>query len=139
MKNKTSKLTVTRLCLYTLLATVLFSSCLTRGTELKHEKGIVVAKQYQAEINATGTGVGLSSSGKMVTTVHSIHEDAKFNVVFKCEHGIIFTINNDQVYSKLKENDTVIIDYYEMLNKKGEVKDFDFIDANKSDAVNQTW
>lgn len=138
MKNKISNYKLTRFCLYTLLAIVLFSSCLTRGTELKHEKGFVVAKQYQAEINAIGTGVGFCS-GKVVNTVHSIHEDAKFIVVFKCEHGVIFTINNDKVYAKVKEGDTVSIDYYEMLNKKGEVKDFDFIDANKCTVANPKW
>ena len=124
---------------YILLATLLFSSCLKIGGELKHEKGIVVAKQYQGEINTTATGVGMSTSGNMVVTTHSINEDAKFNVVFKCEHGVIFTINRDEVYLKVKEGDTVTIDYYEMLNKKGEVKDFDFIDANKCTKTAQAW
>ncbi len=114
-----------------LISLIVLASCLERGKDLKHEKAIIVAKQYQSEVNAIATGVGYSTSGNVVITTHSIHEDQKFNVVFKCDHGVIFTINRDNIYCKVKEGDTVLVNYYELVNSKGEVRGFDFIDCNK--------
>lgn len=126
---KTIKQLITHsLCI--VLASVLFSCEKLHQSELKQEKGIVIAKQYQGEINDVATGTGISTSGNLVVTTHSIHVDAKFNVVMKCEHGVIFTINRAELYAKVKEGDEVLIDYYEMLNEEGEVKDLDFVDAN---------
>ena len=120
-----------RYSLYAALACVFLSSCeKLHQSELKQENGTVIAKQYQGEINDVATGVGMSTSGNMVFTTHSIHSSAKYNVVFKCEHGVIFTINRAELYAKVNEGDEVFINYYEMLNEKGEVKDLDFVDAN---------
>ena len=113
-----------------LLASVFFSCEKLHQSELKQERGTVIAKQYQGEINDVATGTGFSTSGDLVVTTHSIHVNAKFNVVMKCEHGVIFTINQSELYAKVKEGDKVLIDYYEMLNEKGELKDLDFVDAN---------
>lgn len=109
-----------------------FFNCLKRSDVLKSDKGIVVAKSYKSELNSSGVGVGINpSSGEMVTVVQNQHESAKFNIVFRCENGATFTIDDDIIYSKFKENDSVIISYYEWINEKGEVRDFDFVNANK--------
>lgn len=98
--------------------------------ELKQEKGVVVAKQYKPSIDASGSGLGITTNGNLTITSVSIHEAQKFDVVFKCEHGIIFTINRAEVYAKVEENDNVIINFKEITNGYGELVDFDFIDAN---------
>ena len=95
------------------------------------ETGIVVAKQYAPEINASGAGIGMSSGGDMVLTHTSVHDDEKYMVVFKCQHGVVFSVNNKKVFAKLNDRDSVDINYYEIVNSEGRVKDFDFVDANK--------
>lgn len=62
---------------------------------------------------------------------HTHYDPAEFIVIFKCQHGMIFSIDRPELYAKLMERDTVKIEYYELVNKKGEVKDFDFVDAWK--------
>lgn len=109
-----------------LLLPLILSSCLHQG-EKKQEYGICVEKQYKPEIDASGTNYNFST-GQI--GVHTLHDDEKFIVVFKCEHGVVFSINKNQIYCKINKGDTVNIDYYEMINGDGEVKDFDFIDAN---------
>lgn len=111
----------------------LLSACsfYQRGDTLKQENGIVVGKQFVPDSRGTAVGTGFSSSGSMVTTVHSYGEKEKYVIIFKCDHNVLFSINDPAVYSKLSEGDTVIIDYYELLNKSKQVKDYEFIDANK--------
>jgi len=113
-----------------LLCAVLSSCKLTRKEPILKEKGEVVGKQFTPDTRETVMGTGISSNGGMVITSHSIGDKEKYTVVFKCEHGVIFNINKPDLYAKLKEGDSVIIDYYELVNKKGEVKDLDFVDAN---------
>lgn len=118
--------------IFLLLTICLMLSCEEyHKSELKQEKGIVVAKEYRGEINETEMAVGMSMEGSIAVVPYHIHESEKFNVVFKCEHGKLFTINNSDIYSKLSEGDQVKIDYYEILNEDNEVKDLDFVDANK--------
>ncbi len=114
-----------------LILLLTFSSCFKRGAELKHETGYVVEKQYFPDTKQTVTGTGFSSGGNLVTTTYEIGEDQKFIVVFKCDHGVVFAINKMNIYSKLNKQDTVTIDYYEMLDSDNVVREFDFIDANK--------
>lgn len=112
-------------------ASMLLLSCsLKRGERLLTENGKVVAKQYSPDTRQTVIGTGFSSNGSMVITSHSIGENQRFNIVFQCDHNVIFTINDPMVYAKLKEGDKVKIQYYELLNKKGTVKDYEFVDAN---------
>ena len=114
-----------------LLLCAVFTSCnLERKEPMLKETGEVVGKQFTPDTRQTVTGTGFSSNGSMVITTHSISEEEKYTVIFKCQHGVIFTINKPELYAKLKEGDSVIIDYYELVNKKGEVKDLDFVDAN---------
>lgn len=115
-----------------IIASAVVSGCLKRGDELKHEKGIVVEKQYVPDSRQVVTGAGFSSSGSLVFTTHQIGESEKYLVIFACEHGIVFPINNPDCYVKLSKGDTVQIDYYEIINRSGEVVDYDFIDANKT-------
>lgn len=117
---------------YTLLLLLIFiSSCLHKGGELLYERGKVIGKQYSPDTRNVATGFGVSSSGSSVVTFHSIGEDEKYIIVFSCEHKKIFAINSPDLYAKLSDQDSVIIKYYELINKKGIVKDYEFIDANK--------
>lgn len=107
----------------------MFSGCLERREPIKKETGYVVEKQYFPDTRQTVLGTGLSTSGNVVITTHDIGADEKYVVIFKCEHGVLFSINRAELYGRLNKGDTVTIDYYEMINGEGEVKDFDFIDA----------
>ena len=121
------------------LVLILSTSCLKKDPILRHEFGVVVAKQYVPEVNKTQHGWTRTSKGELRPTTHYIHEDSQYDVVFKCEHGIVFTINKMAVFGKVKEYDTVVIDYYNLVNGDGEVKDFDFVDANKKSFNPNTW
>ena len=129
MKNKTSFTHKLGISFYVLLAVVL-SGCLNRREPMKHEQGYVIEKQYFPDTRQTVTGIGVSTSGNMIVTAHSIGENEKYLILFKCEHGVVFSINRNDLYVKLNKGDTVKIDYYEMINGDGEVKDLDFVDAN---------
>lgn len=119
----------TALCIYLTISLILFS-VKTHKSSLKTEQGFVVAKQFRGEVNETGSTVGFTTDGKMTFGTVQIHEKQKFDVVFRCEHKEIFTINDPKIYQKLKENDKVIITYYEILDKNNNVKDLEFVDAN---------
>jgi hypothetical protein len=112
-----------------MLAAVL-SSCTHRKEPMQKESGVVVEKQYFPDTKQTVTGTGFTSKGSVVFTTHNIGEDEKYIVIFKCSHGVVFSINKPELYGKLNKGDSVIIDYYEIVNKKGEIKDLDFVDAN---------
>lgn len=112
------------------LIAMAISGCLERKEPMKHETGYVVEKQYYPDTRQTVTGTGISTSGSIVFTSHDIGEDEKYIVIFKCEHGVVFSINRSELYGKLNKGDTVAIDYYEIINSDGEVKDLDFVDAN---------
>lgn len=99
-------------------------------SEVKTENGIVVAKQYQGEINDSAPNVGITTGGDISFGQTTIHTDEKFDVVFRCEHKKIFTIDNPDVYSKLQEGDSVIIKYREVYDTDTVLVDLDFIDAN---------
>lgn len=112
-----------------MLAAVL-SSCNHRKEPMQKENGVVVEKQYFPDTRQTVTGTGFTSKGSVVFTTHNIGEDEKYIVIFKCSHGVVFSINKPELYGKLNKGDSVIIDYYEIVNKAGEIKDLDFVDAN---------
>lgn len=99
-------------------------------SELKNEQGVVIEKQYSPDTRQTITGTGFSTGGDMVFTSHSMGEDERFIVVFKCDHGVVFSINSPDLYTKLKKDDIVQIDYYEVTDGNGKLVDLDFSDAN---------
>lgn len=113
-----------------LLAVLILAGCRHKSDILKTESGIVVGKQFTPDTRQTVMGIGTSSNGNFITT-HYVGDKEKYTIVFKCSHGVIFPIDNINVYSKLKDGDTVNIKYYEILNSKDMVVDFDFVDANK--------
>lgn len=130
MKN--SKMTTKpAIALSTMLAVVLFFSSCHHNSELKHENGVVVEKQFSPEFNGSGTGVGFSTGGNMVVTSNDVHKCEQFMLVFKCQHNTVFTIDRKDLYTNLDKGDTVDIQYYEILNSDNEVKDFDFVTATK--------
>ena len=101
-----------------------------KESELKTEKGFVVAKQYQPSIDDVIMGTGISTNGGLSVTIHKIKQKNKYNVVFKCEHGVLFTVNHSNIYGKLKEGDSVNIKYHELLNKEGIIETYRFVDAD---------
>lgn len=121
---------------YSLLVFAIFIiSCgLKKREPIKHERGLVMVMQYSAEINASGSGTGMamdSKGGISPTFTHvSLHESEKYTVVFRCEHGVVFSINSQDLFAKLNEKDSVLISYYELINNDGDVKDLEFVDAN---------
>jgi hypothetical protein len=123
--------TKTAIALYAILAVVLFFSSCTHKSELKHENGIVVEKQFSPSFDGSGTGVGFSTGGNMVVTSNDVHKAEQFMLVFKCEHNTVFAIDRKDLYTNLEKGDTVDIQYYEMLNSDNVVKDFDFVNAVK--------
>ena len=130
MKN--SKLsTMPAIVGYTMLAVVLFFSSCTHKSEMKHENGIVVEKQFSPSFDGSGTGVGFSTGGNMVVTSNDVHKAEQFMLVFKCQHNTVFTIDRKDLYTNLEKGDTVDIQYYELLNSDNVVKDFDFLTALK--------
>lgn len=108
------------------------SSCtLKRKEPMLKEYGKVVGKQFTPDTRQSVMGTGISTNGSMVITTHSIGDEEKYTIIFKCQHMVIFNIDKKELYAKLNDGDSVVIDYYELVNDKGEVKYFDFVDANK--------
>ena len=116
----------------TLFITVslILSSCLHRKETISQELGTVIEKQYSLPDKSTVTGIISHHEGPRVS-YHEIKKDEQFLVLFKCNHGVVFSINRADLYARLEKGDTVLINYYELLNSKGEVRDLDFIDAHK--------
>lgn len=70
--------------------------------------GIVVDKHYKAERNSTGTGYGMTSSGKTGVIVTSEHESEKFLVMVKTKSGKIFTVECEpSLYYSKKNGDEI--------------------------------
>lgn len=116
---------------YLLFFAIIFSACKHRSNVISHEKGYVVAMQYAAPLDGSGTTTTINTKGGIGFGSTSIHTDEKYMVVFRCEHGVVFSIDRKELYAKLDEKDSVQIDYYEVLNSKNKVIDLDFVDANK--------
>lgn len=55
--------------------------------------GVIVDKHYKAEINSTGTGYGMTSSGKMGMVTTSQRESEDFLVMVKTDRGGIYTVS----------------------------------------------
>lgn len=54
--------------------------------------GSVIDKHYKAERNSTGTGYGMTSSGKSGVIVTSEHESEKFLLMVKTENGNVVKV-----------------------------------------------
>ena len=54
--------------------------------------GTVIDKHYKAERNSTGTGYGMTSSGKSGVIVTSEHESEKFLLLVKTDNGKVVTV-----------------------------------------------
>jgi len=130
MKVKTQNTKSTSIISKLILLALFFLivSCNHQG-KLKHEKGIVVEKQYFPDTQETVTGTGFSTSGNMVITSHNIGGEEKYIVIFKCEHGVLFSVNKSELYGALNKNDSVRIEYYEILDSDNKLVGFDFVSA----------
>ncbi len=106
---------------------VLITSCLKRGEHIKYEKGVIIEKQYQPEFNAEGISFNSNSD----VGYHTLQESEKFILVFKCAHGTVFSKNSKSLYYELNKNDSVIIEYYDMIDRYGGVQDYEFVSASK--------
>jgi hypothetical protein len=104
----------------------------THYSEVKHESGVVVEKQYFPDTQQTVSGSGMTSDGKMVFTTHQIGESEKYIVIFKCDHGVVFSINRNDVYAQVDKGDEVTISYREILfDKDNSLCDLEFVNAFK--------
>lgn len=97
---------------------------------IKHEAGTVVAVQYKGPVDQTIEGSSYNFDHGRTWHTQNIKEDERFLVVFKCDHGVVFTINNSAVFAKVRQYDKVDIAYKELLTKDNQVVDIDFVDAN---------
>lgn len=111
-----------------LIFSLFLTSCNYFG-KVKTEEGIVLGKSYTP--SQSSTGVGVSSSGNLVTTTSSTSEE--YCVIFRCfEHNKTFVIKRKELYTRLFEKDTVIITYNGVYSKHdSSFVDFNFIDAVK--------
>ena len=114
-----------------LATTLLFVSCENKRyqmteSEILSETGTVIAKQYQGEKTTSTQGVGITMSGDVVFGEASSHSPQQFDVVFSCEHGTIFTINDKIVYASVKEDSEVTI-FYKERYRDGKLYDYKFI------------
>lgn len=124
------------------LLLLFFTGCLQREKSISHERGVIIGRHFEDSYWRPYTTLEQYYDGHdyrcCVVTPHAEYIPAKYITIFNCEkHNSIFKIDNSIVYAKLREWDTVVIDYYNMVDNDGNVKDFDFIDANK--IVNQNW
>lgn len=65
--------------------------------------GNVIDKHYEAESHRTGTGVGVTSSGKTGVVITSESEPEKFLLIVKTESGKIVTVNCEPELYYVKE------------------------------------
>lgn len=112
-----------------LITLITLASC-AKKSELKHESGTVIEKQFSPELNGSGTGLGISPNGPTIIS-ESIHKPEQYLLIIKCEHNTLFSIDRKNLYMTLEKGDTIDIQYYEYVNGDGEVVDFDFVGATK--------
>lgn len=123
---------MTRVIFISMTILVIFSCTETRK-EIKTEGGEVLAIQYTPDSRSTDLGIGIGTNGRPIVTTHSTGKQEQFHIVFKCDHGVIFTIEDKELFSTLKAGDRVVIEYREIVNKRdGSVVDFDFVTARKN-------
>lgn len=108
------------------------SSCTHHEGAMKSEKGIVVEKQFQPSVSGTAFGNGFDTDGNVTFSSHTITTEEKFCVVFKCQHGVVFSINRNNLYASLDKGDSVLIFYYNLAPLFSNVTcDYDFVEATK--------
>lgn len=116
-----------------LVLTLMLMSCHSKRYEKTYsdiltEQGFVVAKQYQGVTTSTGNTVGISSNGQLNVGFVSMSSPKKFDVVFTCEHKVLFTINDSKIYGQVRESDSVTI-FYKEVYRGGVLYDYEFIDV----------
>lgn len=116
---------------YIIIALLACSCTRNHLGEQKYEGGVVFEKQFAPEINASGSGIGMSSEGSTVITHTSIHEAAKYILFFKCDHGVMFQVEDKQLWTDLTKGDTVQIVYHDILDEDNRLVDYKFITAHK--------
>ena len=95
------------------------------------EKGIVVQSTLQP--GQSGSVTTFSTSGHVGFGSANIAE--KYTVVFRCEHGVAFAIEDRKdLWERLAERDSVTIYYYDIYDVKDgahDLVDIEFINAVK--------
>ena len=121
-----------KLYLFIALMTILLLciiSCTHRTKKINHENGVVVELQYFPDTRQIVTGTSYSSNGEVIITNVLIGQDEKCIVIFKCANGVIFSVNNVELYNKLNKGDHVIIDYAIFVDDAGKINEREFINA----------
>lgn len=73
------------------------------ASKLEPFYGSVIDKHYKAERNSTGTGYGMTSSGKSGVIVTSEYESEKFLLMVKTESGEVVTVECESTLYYKKE------------------------------------
>ena len=121
----------------------------TGESPVLHEGARVAQTIYVPESNGHGssTGYQFGEGGGVIISSTSVHVPAKYAVVFECQHGKFIIEGEDEKYKnlwkKLKDNQTVDVEYKEIYDIKCEYKGdndrtvlerklvkYDFLDAN---------
>lgn len=71
-------------------------------------EGIVVQRDYDAEVNGSGMGPSITGGGAGVAFV-SVHEDEKWNLVVQSERGVESFQVDKELWVKADEGTKVII------------------------------
>tara|TARA_R110002111_G_scaffold59176_3_gene99689 strand:- start:74 stop:451 length:378 start_codon:yes stop_codon:yes gene_type:complete len=75
--------------------------------------GTVIDKHYKAEVNTTGTGYGMTSSGKSGVVMTSEHESEKFLVMVKTSKGNVVTVEcSAELYYKKQVGEKIDCNNY---------------------------
>lgn len=121
-----------------LLSLVALSSCLHRGDHIEYEKGVVLTKKLTPGYYHTYTVYERQYYGRTykghrqyinIPRTRSYYVEPVYTTTFKCEHEKIFDINREDIYNAVSYLDTVTIEFYNLLDGKEQIKDYDFITA----------
>lgn len=108
-----------------ILILLLLASCSEASTPM-FEVGVVVAKENKD----APVQIVMDSTNVLRYSDVPYHMDKYYSVVFKCSHGMLFVVDNPDIYYKVNENDSVILCFQEVYNDEGDVVNYKFLDAN---------
>lgn len=92
-------------------------------SEPMYENAIVLGKSYLPNTKHTVVAPNVSFNGNVGITVIDSGNYEIFTVVVKCEkHNVVFSIRSKELYSEVKEGQTIRLKYLELYKIKNGVK-----------------
>lgn len=102
----------------------IFTSCLKREDKVRTVKAYVYNMNYRhSYITHSWTNHHM----------HTNYHPARYYITFSFNDSNEIKINNKDVYEQVKLHDSIDIEYYNLIDSKGVVKDFEFKDLVKND------